>query len=43
TILKGVPIGDDPIVGPGAVVTHDVPAGAIVAGNPARSVGPSAS
>lgn len=38
TILKGVRIGQDAVVGTGAVVTSDVPAGAIVAGNPARVV-----
>ena len=36
TILSNVTIGERAIVGAGAVVTHDVPAGAIVAGNPAR-------
>jgi len=36
TILAGVTIGEKAIVGAGAVVTKDVPAGAIVAGNPAR-------
>ena len=35
-ILGGVTIGDGAIVGAGAVVTKDVPAGAVVAGNPAR-------
>jgi acetyltransferase-like isoleucine patch superfamily enzyme len=35
TILKGVRIGAGAIIAPGAVVTHDVPAGATVAGNPA--------
>jgi len=35
TILKGVRIGKGAIIAPGAVVTHDVPAGATVAGNPA--------
>jgi maltose O-acetyltransferase len=38
-ILPGVTIGDDAIVGAGSVVTRDVPAGATVAGNPARVVG----
>jgi acetyltransferase-like isoleucine patch superfamily enzyme len=36
TILCGVTIGEKAIVGAGSVVTHDVPPGAIVAGNPAR-------
>jgi len=36
TILCGVTIGEGAIVGAGSVVTHDVPPGAIVAGNPAR-------
>lgn len=36
TILGGVTIGERAIVGAGSVVTHDVPDGAIVAGNPAR-------
>lgn len=36
TILAGVTIGEGAIVGAGSVVTHDVPPGAIVAGNPAR-------
>lgn len=40
TILKGVRVGRDAIIGTGAVVTSDVPAGAIVAGNPARVVKP---
>jgi acetyltransferase-like isoleucine patch superfamily enzyme len=36
TILCGVVIGEEAIVGAGSVVTEDVPARAIVAGNPAR-------
>jgi UDP-2-acetamido-3-amino-2,3-dideoxy-glucuronate N-acetyltransferase len=35
-ILAGLRIGARALVGAGAVVTHDVPPGAIVAGNPAR-------
>lgn len=36
TILARVVIGENAIVGAGSVVTHDVPANAIVAGNPAK-------
>ena len=36
TILCGVTIGEKALVGAGAVVTKDVPAGAVVAGVPAR-------
>lgn len=36
TILCGVEIGERAIIGAGAVVTKDVPADSIVAGNPAR-------
>jgi acetyltransferase-like isoleucine patch superfamily enzyme len=39
TILPGLTIGEKAMVGAGAVVTHDVPPLAIVAGNPARIVG----
>ena len=38
TILGGVEIGERAIVGAGAVVTKSVPAGAVVAGNPARII-----
>jgi UDP-2-acetamido-3-amino-2,3-dideoxy-glucuronate N-acetyltransferase len=38
TILCGITIGERAIVGAGSVVTKDVPAGAIVAGNPARII-----
>lgn len=37
-ILKGVTIGENSVVGAGAVVTQDVPANVIVAGNPAMVV-----
>ena len=37
-ILPGLTIGEAAIVGAGAVVTNDVPAGATVVGNPARIV-----
>jgi len=36
TILSKVTIGENAIVGAGSVVTRDVPANTIVAGNPAR-------
>jgi acetyltransferase-like isoleucine patch superfamily enzyme len=36
TILSNVTIGENAIVGAGSVVTKDVPANTIVAGNPAR-------
>ncbi|MFH0881158.1 MAG: acyltransferase [Lentisphaerota bacterium] len=36
TILCGITIGEKAMVGAGSVVTRDVPAGALVAGNPAR-------
>jgi acetyltransferase-like isoleucine patch superfamily enzyme len=37
-ILCGVTIGEEALVGAGAVVTHDVPAHAVVVGIPARVV-----
>ena len=42
TVLPGVTIGEDVVVGAGSVVTRDVPDGAVVAGSPARQVGTSA-
>jgi acetyltransferase-like isoleucine patch superfamily enzyme len=36
TLLCGITVGESAIVGAGSVVTKDVPAHAIVAGNPAR-------
>lgn len=38
TILCGVTIGENAVVGAGSVVTKDVPANTIVAGNPARVI-----
>jgi len=37
-ILSGVSIGEGAVVAAGAVVTKDIPAGAIAAGNPARII-----
>jgi maltose O-acetyltransferase len=39
-VLKGVTIGPNAVVGFGAVVTKDVPADRVAAGNPARDLGP---
>lgn len=36
TILPGITIGENAIVGAGSMVTKNVPANAIIAGNPAR-------
>ena len=38
TILCGITIGEHAMVGAGSVVTHDVPSGVLVAGNPARVI-----
>lgn len=38
TVLPGVTIGEDAVVGAGSVVTKDVPAGTVVVGSPARVV-----
>jgi acetyltransferase-like isoleucine patch superfamily enzyme len=37
-LLKGVRVGDDSVIGAGAVVTRPVPPGCVAAGNPARVV-----
>ena len=36
TILCGITIGENAMIGIGSVVTHDVPAGEVWVGNPAR-------
>jgi UDP-2-acetamido-3-amino-2,3-dideoxy-glucuronate N-acetyltransferase len=38
TIMCGVTVGEEAIVGAGSVVLHDVPAKTIVAGNPAQVI-----
>ena len=38
TVLKGVHIGDDTVIGAGSVVTKDIPAGAIAVGVPAQVI-----
>lgn len=38
TILSGVTIGDDTVIGAGSVVTHDIPAGVVAAGNPCKVI-----
>ena len=38
TILKGVKIGDNAIVGAGTLVTHSVPEGSLIVGNPGHVI-----
>jgi UDP-2-acetamido-3-amino-2,3-dideoxy-glucuronate N-acetyltransferase len=39
TIVCGVTIGENAMIGAGSVVTHDVPRHALMVGNPARRIG----
>lgn len=40
TVLPGVTIGDGAVIGAGSVVTKDIPAGVVAAGNPCRVIRP---
>lgn len=40
TILPGVTVGDNSVIGAGSIVTKDVPENVIVAGNPAKIIRP---
>ena len=37
-VLPGVRVGENAVIGAGSVVTHDVPANVVVAGNPAKVI-----
>ncbi|MFE2632821.1 DapH/DapD/GlmU-related protein, partial [Streptomyces sp. NPDC059374] len=37
-VLPGAPLGDNSVIGAGAVVTKDVPPNVVAVGNPARPV-----
>lgn len=38
TVCPGVTIGDGAVIGAGSVVTHDIPAGVVAAGNPCKII-----
>jgi acetyltransferase-like isoleucine patch superfamily enzyme len=38
TVLSGITIGEDALVGAGSVITKDIPGGTVVAGNPAKVI-----
>ena len=38
TVVPGVTIGSDTVIGAGSVVTHDIPSGVLAAGNPCRVI-----
>lgn len=40
TVCPGVTIGDGAVVGAGSVVTKDIAAGVVAAGNPCRALRP---
>lgn len=37
-VLPGITIGDNAVIGAGSIVTKDIPAGAVAAGNPAKVI-----
>lgn len=39
-VVPGVTIGDDTLIGAGSVVTKDIPANVVAAGNPCRVLRP---
>lgn len=38
SVLPGVTIGDDTVIGVGSVVNKDIPGGVVAAGNPCRVI-----
>ena len=38
TILPGITIGDNTVIGAGSVVTKDIPSGVFAAGNPCKVI-----
>ncbi len=38
TVLPGVTIGDNTVIGAGSVVTHDIPSNVVAVGNPCRVI-----
>ena len=38
SVLPGVTIGDDTVIGAGSVVNKDIPGGVVAAGNPCRVI-----
>ena len=38
TLLPGVVVGENTLIGAGSLVVHDVPPGTVAAGNPARVI-----
>lgn len=39
TVLKGVTIGDNCVIGLGSIITHDIPSNSVAVGSPARVIG----